>query len=95
MSSCPQAIALLALITAEIQRYGQSIVASDKLLVLISDTDPIGIQFGHIFAIAERERWSVEFRNDGTVRFATLEIAQTRAEVWPEPAGDLIRVREN
>ena len=63
----------LALIRAEIQRYGQSIVPCDQLLVLVPTTDAIGAQFSHIFAMAAREHWSFEFRNDGTVRFANLK----------------------
>jgi hypothetical protein len=69
----PQAIALLEVIRREIQRYGQSIVDCEKLLVFVSKSDPIGVQFGHIFATAEREHWSVEFRNDGMIRFSALE----------------------
>jgi hypothetical protein len=48
-------------------------VGCDKLLVFVSATAPIHAQFGHIFTIAEQERWSVEFRPDGTVRFAELQ----------------------
>jgi hypothetical protein len=68
----PRAEAQLAVMRAEIQRYAQSIVACDTLLVFVSATDPIHAQFGHIFTMAEREGWSVEFRPDGTVRFAEL-----------------------
>ena len=67
---------------AEIQRYGQSIVPCDQLLVLVPENDPIGAQFGHIFVTAEREHWSFEFRTDGTVRFANLE---PRAGFWSQP----------
>jgi len=66
----PQASALLEVIRNEIQRYGQSIIGCQKLLVLVSESDPIGVQFGHIFAAAEREHWSIEFRNDGMIRFS-------------------------
>ena len=71
--SSPQAEAILERIRSEIQRYGQCIVGCDQLLVLVSNTDPIGIQFGHIFATALRQKWSLEFRNDGAVRFASLD----------------------
>lgn len=57
----------------EIQRYGQSIVACDRLLVFVSATAPIHAQFGHIFTMAEKEGWSLEFRPDGTVRFSELQ----------------------
>ncbi len=60
------------MIRAEIGRYGQSIVPCDQLLVFVSRTAPVRSQFAHIFATAERESWSVEFRPDGTVRFAAL-----------------------
>ena len=79
----PDAEALLVLIRTEVQRYGQSIVGCDKLLHLVSPTDPIGAQFGHIFATAEREHWSFEFRNDGTIRFANLEDPGTQIEESP------------
>jgi hypothetical protein len=75
----PPAEAQLATIRAEIERYGESIVGCDALLVLVAATDPIGAQFGHIFATAEREHWSFEFRNDGTVRFAALENPDRRS----------------
>jgi hypothetical protein len=77
----PQASALLASIRNEIQRYGQSIVGCEKLLVLVSESDPIGVQFGHIFATAERERWSIEFRNDGMIRFSALESGTAPTDV--------------
>lgn len=81
---CSQAEAQLALMRDEIQRYGQSIVPCDKLLVLIRKNDPIGAQFAHIFAAAEREHWSLEFRADGTVRFASLEPPARLTRRWPE-----------
>jgi hypothetical protein len=68
----PRAEAQLALMHTEVQRYGHSIVGCDQLLVFVSATDPIHAQFGHIFTLAEQEGWSVEFRPDGTVRFALL-----------------------
>ena len=76
----PDAEALLIRIRTEVQRYGQSIVGCDTLLGLVSPNDPIGAQFGHIFATAEREHWSFEFRNDGTIRFASLEGPATQIE---------------
>ena len=69
----PLAQLRLAAIRAEIERWGESIVGCRELLVLVSESDAIGVQFGHIFATAEREHWSVEFRTDGTVRFAALQ----------------------
>jgi hypothetical protein len=81
---CSQAEAQLALMRAEIQRYGQTIVPCDRLLVLIPENDPIGAQFGHIFATAARERWSFEFRVDGTVRFANLDPSTDLTLRWPE-----------
>ena len=65
----------------EIQRYGLSIVGCDQLLVFVSATAPIRAQFGHIFETAEKEGWSVEFRPDGTVRFAVLQAAEGTPEV--------------
>ena len=76
--------AQLASIRAEIQRYGQSIVPCDQLLVLVPPNESIGAQFGHIFKTAERERWSFEFRTDGTVRFTDLECPTGVAVRWPE-----------
>lgn len=76
----PDAETLLIRIHSEIQRYGQSIVGCDTLLCLVSPTDPIGAQFGHIFATAEREHWSFEFKNDGTIRFANLQGPATQIE---------------
>jgi hypothetical protein len=90
----PQAEALVSLIRSEIQSYGQSVMGCEALFVLVADTDPIGVQFGHIFAIASRERWSAEFRNDGTVRFADLETMDDRALHWPQPESDLPRAAE-
>jgi hypothetical protein len=63
----------LALMRSEMQRYGQSIVPCDRLLIFVSATAPIHAQFGHIFTMAEKEGWSLEFRPDGTVRFAELQ----------------------
>lgn len=89
----PEASALLTVIRNEIQRYGQSIVDCEKLLVFVSDSDPIGVQFGHIFATAEREHWSVEFRNDGTIRFSALETGAPPTDVgW---LGDARRAAAN
>jgi hypothetical protein len=87
-----QAEALLARIRSEIGRYGQSVVGCDRLLVLVPDTDPIGAQFGHIFAIAEQERWSFEFRNDGTVRFANLSATVAPIIQWPAPEPDAVQI---
>lgn len=70
---------------ADIQRHGWSIVGCDKLLVFVSATAPIHAQFGHIFTMAEQERWSVEFRPDGTVRFAPLQAAVNLIREWQEP----------
>lgn len=64
----------------EIQRYGLSIVGCEQLLVFVSATAPIRAQFGHIFEMAEKEGWSVEFRPDGTVRFAVLQSAEGQPE---------------
>src|SRR5687767_6074682 len=75
-----RAEALLTAMRAEIQRYGYSIVGCDHLLVFVSANDPIHAQFGHIFTIAEKEDWSVEFRPDGTVRFALLPRAEQVVE---------------
>jgi hypothetical protein len=83
----PRAEAQLAMMRTEIHRYGQSVVACDKLLVFVSATDPIHAQFGHIFTMAEKEGWSVEFRPDGTVRFAELQAPISQITEWngPEP----------
>ena len=80
----PQAAALLALIRAEIQRHGQSVVGCDRLLVFVTATMPICSQFAHIFATAESEGWSLEFQPDGTVRFAALREATSQSR--PDPA---------
>jgi len=69
----PEGEALLVLIRTEIQRYGHSIVDCERLLVLISSTDPIQAQYGHIFAAAKREHWTFQFQPDGTVRFTSLD----------------------
>jgi hypothetical protein len=76
----PQAEDQLALMRTEIQRYGLSIVGCDQLLVFVSPTAPIRAQFGHIFETAEKEGWSVEFRPDGTVRFAALQATPEKLE---------------
>jgi hypothetical protein len=68
----PEGEALLVLIRDDIRRYGQSIVGCDKLLLLVSPNDPIAGQYNHIFLTAMKERWSFEFRTDGTVRFVSL-----------------------
>lgn len=73
----------------EIQRYGQSIVACDALLVFVSRTAPIHAQFGHIFTVAEQEGWSFEFRPDGTVRFAELKASLNQIHEWKEPEPDM------
>ena len=73
----------------EMQRYGQSVVACDELLVFVSATDPIHAQFGHIFTMAEQEGWSVEFRPDGTVRFAELQAPVDQIRQWKEREPDL------
>ena len=90
----PQAEAQLAQIRAEIQRYGQSIVGCDKLLVLVSKDDSIQAQFGHIFVTAERERWSFEFRTDGTVRFTDLDSTTDRIDEWKAPGPDFVQAAE-
>lgn len=84
-----RADAQLALMRAEIQRHGQSVVPCDRLLALVPDNDPIGAQFGHIFATAAREKWSFEFRADGSVRFASLDRSRDLTVRWPgEEASD-------
>ena len=85
----PRAEVQLAAMRAEIQRYGQSIVACDTLLAFVSATDPIHAQFGHIFTMAEKEGWSVEFRPDGTVRFAELQAAAKPICEWKDPEPDI------
>jgi hypothetical protein len=90
----PEAEAQLARIRADIQRYGQSIVGCDQLLLLVSKDDPIQAQFGHIFVTAERERWSFEFRTDGTVRFADLDSTETSVEEWKGPSPNLVHAAE-
>lgn len=84
-----RAEAQLATMRTEIQRYGQSIIACDKLLVFVSATAPIHAQFGHIFTIAEKEGWSVEFRPDGTVRFAVLQTLPTPLRERSQPVPDI------
>lgn len=84
-----RAITQLATMRTEIRRYGQSIVACDALLVFISRTAPIHAQFGHIFAIAEKEGWSVEFRPDGTVRFAEHQPPVMPIQEWTQPEPDI------
>ena len=90
----PEAEVQLARIRAEIQRYGQCIVGCDELLVLVSKDDSILAQFGHIFVTAERERWSFEFRTDGTVRFADLDSADDQIDEWKGPGSDFIQAAE-
>jgi LAS superfamily LD-carboxypeptidase LdcB len=90
----PEAEAQLAQIRAEIQRYGQSIVGCDQLLRLVSKDDPIQAQFGHIFLTAERERWSFEFRTDGTVRFADLDSTGEQLEEWNGPSPNFVHAAE-
>jgi hypothetical protein len=80
-----QAETQLATMRADIQRYGLSIVGCDTLLIFVSATAPIHAQFGHIFTVAEREGWSVEFRPDGTVRFAELQAPVAQIREWEEP----------
>ena len=84
-----RAEALLAAMRTEIQRYGHSIIGCDQLLVFVSATDPIHAQFGHIFTIAEKESWSVEFRPDGTVRFAVLQTLPTPIRERSRPERDI------
>jgi hypothetical protein len=57
--------------------------------VFVSATDPIHAQFGHIFTIAEREGWSVEFRPDGTVRFAELQSPVDQIREWKDAEPDI------
>jgi hypothetical protein len=85
----PEAEAQLETMRADIQRYGWSIVGCDKLLVFVSATAPIHAQFGHIFTMAEQERWSVEFRPDGTVRFAELQASVHEIREWKESEPDI------
>ena len=73
----------------EIQRYGQSTVGCDSLLVFVSPTAPIHAQFGHIFTMAEAEGWSLEFRPDGTVRFAELQSPVVPIPEWQQPEPDI------
>jgi hypothetical protein len=84
-----RAEALLAAMRTEIQRYGHSIVGCDQLLAFVSATDPIHAQFGHIFTMAEKEGWSVEFRPDGTVRFANLPEPVKQIREWKDPEPDI------
>jgi hypothetical protein len=86
-----RAMTQLATMRTEIQRYGQSIVACDALLVFVSRTAPIHAQFGHIFTIAEQEGWSVEFRPDGTVRFAELQTSVDQIREWKDEEPDIIQ----
>jgi hypothetical protein len=81
----PEAEAQLATMRTDILRYGWSVVGCDKLLVFVSKTAPIHAQFGHIFSVAEQEGWSVEFRPDGTVRFAELQAPVSQINEWTEP----------
>lgn len=84
----PEAEALLESMRADITRYGQSIVGCDKLLILVSPTDPIGAQYGHIFLTAVNEGWSFEFRNDGSVRFAKLKPNGSSIDTSEAPISD-------
>lgn len=86
---CSRAEAQLATIRTDIRRFGWSVVGCDKLLVFVSATAPIHAQFGHIFTMAEQEGWSVEFRPDGTVRFAELQVSGPEINEWTEPAPDI------
>ena len=79
----------LAWMRTEIQRYGQSIVPCDQLLVFVSATAPIHAQFGHIFTLAEAEGWSLEFRPDGTVRFAELQTLPIPVPELDQPQPDV------
>lgn len=90
----PQAEAELVMMRAEIQRYGQSIIACEKLLVFVSATDSIHAQFGHIFVIAEQQGWSVEFRPDGTVRLAKLQKPVVPIPEWPQPEPKWSRLKK-
>jgi hypothetical protein len=85
----PEGEALLVLIRTEIQRYGHSIVDCERLLVLISPTDAIQAQYGHIFVAADRERWTFQFQADGTVRFTSLD-----RPALPTPSTEPPRARE-
>lgn len=90
----PLGLRLLAAIREDIERYGQSVVGCDRLLELISPTDPIQAQFSHIFAVTEQQRWSFEFRNDGTVRFADLRSKDGVLLPWPEADSDSTTIAE-
>ena len=89
LAVAPRAEAQLANIRTDIRRYGWSVVGCDKLLVFVSATAPIHAQFGHIFTVAEQEGWSVEFRPDGTVRFAELRASAPQISEWMEPGPDI------
>ena len=65
---------------SEIQRYGQSIIPCDRLLVLLRRDMPLRSQYAHIFEIAADHGWSIEFRPDGTVRFANIASTNAAAE---------------
>jgi len=84
----PRAETQLTAMRTEIERYGQSVVACNALLVFVLRTEPVNAQFGHIFTMAEREGWSVEFRPDGTVRFAKLQATVDQVCEWPEAEPD-------
>lgn len=91
----PEAEALLENMRADITRYGQSIVGCDKLLILVSPTDPIGAQYGHIFLTAVREGWSFEFRNDGNVRFAILKQNGSSIDISEAPISEDIATADS
>jgi hypothetical protein len=92
--SSPETEVLLSRIRAEILRYGQSIVACDELLCLVSKYDSILAQFGHIFVTAEKERWSFEFRTDGTVRFADLDFTSAPIGEWNRPQPKFVKAAQ-
>lgn len=92
---CPhQAEAVLAMIRAEIQRHGQSIVGCDQLLAFVLRNAPIRSQFAHIFAMAEKEGWSLEFQPDGMVRFADLPSAAETLGEWEGRNCDIVQRHE-
>lgn len=90
-----QADAVLATIRAEIQQHGQSIVGCDQLLVFVLRNAPIRSQFAHIFAMAEKEGWSLEFKPDGMVRFADLQSAAGKSGAWEGLNRDIVRNSED
>jgi hypothetical protein len=86
----PEAMARLAKIRAEIQRHGQSIVGCGHLLVFAARKAPIRSQFDHIFATAAKEGWSLEFRPDGTVRFANIQSPRGQMNDWEVRNTDVV-----